>query len=435
MKFSDLTICYCSKFFRRLGNDRGVAMLYTAVITMFILALFSLIHDVGRISEDKMQMQGAADAAALEFATWQARGMNTVQNLNQEMYDIDNLVITMYCSAALLSYASQPLKGFFGVGYILEGVSAGLFYGGVYLHHVIGVGMLQTLRHFYAYGSNILAYLAANEIAALNGADPILPDMKNLVGGRGGKLGEMIADLINLVMQKIHVICVPTTLDTMFTLPLKIEEGKNLPLNISVPKNKTPPDVEYDHENATSDAGLPGAEDRKKEIKDAKKTDYSESVADEIDYSLDTIVSIALAAIMAPAVKANTFTCFLNWDFFTWSDNYYRSSDKYNDAGYTSLPPVVAVVCKKQNPGLISRYLLQANSPIPVMAYAVARCEGGNVVAYCGDSNSTYRDGTHGVSASAVLVPFSKISEVWAEQSNSSEISGFMEFMNSVFLH
>jgi hypothetical protein len=402
---------------------------------MFILAVFSLIHDVGRISEDKMQMQNAADAAALEFATWQARGMNTVQNLNQEVYNIDNFVITMYCSAAVLSYVSQPLKAVFGVGYILEGVSAGLFFGGVYLHHVIGVGMLQTLRHFYAYGTNILAYLSANEIASLNGADPILPDRSNIASNaNSGNLGRLVTSLIGSVMQKIHVICVPITFDTIFTLPLKIEKGKNLPLNISIPGADDFNQLAYDPNTAKSQDGLPGAEDSKEKIADAKDTDYSQFSSDLIDTQLDSVTNGILAAIIAPAVTANTFTCILGWDFFTWQDNYYRSIDRYNVAGKTSLPPVVAVVCKKQNPGLISRYLLQAKSPMPVTAYAVARCEGGNVVAYCDDSKSDYRDGTHGVSASAVLVPFGKISEVWAEKSN-SELSDFEKFLNSLFLH
>lgn len=120
---------------------------------------------------------------------------------------------------------------------------------------------------------------------------------------------------------------------------------------------------------------------------------------------------------------------------FTWQDSYFRSIESYATSGHTSLPPVLAVVRKNRNPGLISQYLLDAKSSIPVMAYAVARCEGGNVVAYHKNSETDRRWVDHGVAASAVLVPFSKISEVWQEQDPAADILNIMQFMNGIFLH
>ncbi|NMA19681.1 MAG: hypothetical protein GX927_03790 [Lentisphaerae bacterium] len=457
MKFSNLTIYFRQKLLRRLSNDRGVAMLYTAVVCMFILAVFSLIHDVGRISEDKMQMQNAADAAALEFATWQARGMNTVQNLNQEIYNLDSFVITMYYAGAALTWVGQAAKGVLGAGVIVDAFAAGLFYGGAYIHHFIGIGMLQTLRHFYAFGTNILAYIAANELAAKNGAASI-PDLPKLPGHAGnGTLGNMISSLVNTGARAVHVLCIPTTFDTMFTLPLTGEKGKNQPLNIRFSEEETvkelggslggslgdflknqPPDSSQEENNKAEP--LPDIPDENKieEMVSGLTDEYA-------DILIDAITNSFMELIMESAIKVNTCTCFLDWDFFTWQDSYYRSDTieskensndnlPYNSRGKTSLPPVLAVVYKKQNTGLLSRYLLQAESPIPVLAYAVARCEGGNVDAYF-SKDSNYRSGTHGVSASAVLVPFSKISEVWAEQEYSNDILEIMQFMNGIFLH
>ncbi|MGI5923431.1 MAG: TadE/TadG family type IV pilus assembly protein [Lentisphaeria bacterium] len=459
---------------RRLCNDRGVAALYTAVVCMLILASFSLIYDVARISEDKMQLQNAVDAAALEYATWQARGMNTVQNLNQEIYNLDSTVITMYMVSAVLTYAAQPLKAFAYVGAALEFFSAGLLYGGGYVHHVIGVGFLQSLRHFYAYGTNILAYIGANEVARLNGADPLFSTHVFSCSAGGSNFVEKnvnkLASLVDSGLSSMRVLCIPASVDTFMKLPLELEKGTGLPLNIFFPPDMNElvdlgVDISsefefsenYDRNNSTVSPSQGDEEDQgrlaekqSELIKESYDTGIGDRFtglpADVCDLLFDSIISTAFAMFMVPAVKMNTFTFFLKWEHFTWCDNYYRSVEKYRQAGKTSLPPVLVIGRKSSNVGLLSRYFLQAKATVPVTAYAVARCEGGNVVAYvdnfsclrAADTNTKPRDSSHGVSASAVLVPFSTYSEAFHNEIEpDSEIreGDFLDFLNGILLH
>ncbi len=454
---------------RRLSNDRGVAMLYTAVICMFILAVFSLIYDVARISEDKIQMQNAADAAALEFATWQARGMNTVQNLNQEIFNLDTAVLTMYLTAAGAVYAGTaaailtkgaalPLKNACDI------FAAFLMYGGIYVHHVVGIGMLQSLRHFYAYGTNVLAIISANEIATMNRADPILPEISFNVPSNAPALMQNIMNIIygqlNAELKTYSVLCIPFSHETLFTLPLELKEGKNIPLNLTgvlnpellVDAPQLIKDLIYDIRTIITlsyQAYNQGEDQSDVRVQisqiqnlliELQKQELNILDPDRLDLILDTLINSVLGFIMSKSIILNPYTTITlplgGWEIFTWQDSYYRSIAKYNAPGKTSLAPVLAVVRKKQNPGLMSRYLLKAELPISVTAYAVARCEGGNVVAHYKANDSMHRSESHGVSASAVLVPFSKISEVLLqEQEDSQEISGVMKLLNSIFLH
>jgi len=151
-------------------------MYYAAVVSFFVLALFSLVYDVGRVSETKMQMQNAADAAALEMAAWQARGMNVVQNINDEIYDVDTGVLGGYIVAAALSTAGSAIMTGTPdpftkiVGFVCWGASASLAYGGKMLHLAAVDVCLKPLRLIYANGSVAIGYMGANDAAVTNGA-------------------------------------------------------------------------------------------------------------------------------------------------------------------------------------------------------------------------------------------------------------------------
>ena len=81
------------KRFRRLGSDeRGVVFVYGAVIIFIALTIFGMTFDSMRYIEKKIISQNAADAAALEMAAWQARGLNVVQEINSDIYQIDTVI-------------------------------------------------------------------------------------------------------------------------------------------------------------------------------------------------------------------------------------------------------------------------------------------------------------------------------------------------------
>ena len=57
-------------------------MLFTALIVLVLVCFAALVVDVGQVVIWRVRMQNAVDAAALAAGTWQARGLNQLQMLN-----------------------------------------------------------------------------------------------------------------------------------------------------------------------------------------------------------------------------------------------------------------------------------------------------------------------------------------------------------------
>ena len=361
---------------RLISDERGVVLYYTAIVVFLIVALFSLIFDVSRISEQKMQMQNAADAAALEMALWQARGMNLVQNINDEIYSVDAAVITGYVAAAGLTVVGHATKAFFGVGYIVEGVGAAVAYLSRFAHFGAVELCLNPLRHVYARGAMFIGYVSANDAAWHNGASPIINRPERTASNEGKGLAKMIGDTIsktfNSVLDRFTAVGVPARGDVLFFLPLEFKETGSFPLTFQSLEN-------YD----------PGNSD----------------VADleEIRDTVKDLASHALAQAILTTMYTNTFIWpKVNW-VWTWSDGYYESKAPYDSQ---PLPPMIWFVRKEPSMGLLSRHFLGETQKFPVMAVAAAQARGGNVVMK-NDGTNPYRPLGWGVGADAVLVPVS----------------------------
>jgi hypothetical protein len=335
------------RFVRCLGDDRGVVMYYTAIFACFILALSSLTFDVAKVSEDKMQMQHAADSAALEMAAWQARGMNMTQHLNDEIYDIDKLILLAYTSVAAATAIGIPLRALWGIGYIIEGVAAPIAYIARFVRLTTVVLFLKPIRFVYANGSVVMGYIAANNAAIANKADPIIP--ATLVNPGSGGIPGFIAKLLKPMLKNFAAAGVPTSTDMLVMLPLESKETQNLPLN-------------------------------------SKK--------------FKAVINIMLK---------NTFIYPKSADFWHWNDKYYRSKSKFDNKELP--PMVWFCKKDKTMGILSQYFIGGGSPhKIPIMAYAVGQAKGGNVVKR-NPKTHQYRPSGYGTGSDAFLVPFDSISE------------------------
>ena len=66
-----------------------------AVLGLFLALFAAMVINVGNLATNKIEMQGAADAAALTAATWEARGLNTVSMMNVTMTHILALIAVL----------------------------------------------------------------------------------------------------------------------------------------------------------------------------------------------------------------------------------------------------------------------------------------------------------------------------------------------------
>ena len=158
---------------RRLFGDRGAVGLLMALVLFFVCGMLTMTWNTYALSREKMRAQDAVDAAALEFATWQARGMNCLQNLNEEAYDTLSTSISGYViSAALVGIASSvsaiPIIGPI-LNVALMGASVIACAASTWMCEAV-LAFIKIAQKFYRYGTCVLGYLAAQEVAAYNGA-------------------------------------------------------------------------------------------------------------------------------------------------------------------------------------------------------------------------------------------------------------------------
>ena len=88
----------------RLASERGSVGVVMALVIFVVMGMMTMTWNTAQLSKAKMRLQNAADSAALAHAVWQARGMNAVQNINDEMYEALSLAAKrIYRSSALSS--------------------------------------------------------------------------------------------------------------------------------------------------------------------------------------------------------------------------------------------------------------------------------------------------------------------------------------------
>lgn len=168
---------------RRLASENGSVGVIVALFLFFALGLITMTWNTAQLSKEKMRLQNAADAAALAHAAWQARGINAVQNINDEMYQslgfadtLRTVSIVMEAAGQILDAASVGPWAFItkplAIAAHFVGALAGVVSG--HLAQNICALFLRYIAIFYAKGSSLLGYWNAQQLAGLNEADPLV---------------------------------------------------------------------------------------------------------------------------------------------------------------------------------------------------------------------------------------------------------------------
>ena len=168
---------------RRLGDERGSVGILMAMFAFAVVGMLMMTWNTAQLSKEKMRLQNAADAAALSHAVWQARGMNSIQNLNDEMYAAlaaGTQFSYIFLGVEGAAQALDLLRPVLIVGLIagpiatvLHTVSMMLMGMSGFLIHNVVENMLCSLGGFYIYGSGGMGYWKAQLLAEKNLADPL----------------------------------------------------------------------------------------------------------------------------------------------------------------------------------------------------------------------------------------------------------------------
>ncbi len=347
--------------FRRLGSDeRGAVFVYGAVIIFIALTFFGMTFDSMRYIEKKMISQNAADAAALEMAAWQARGLNVVQEINSDIYQIDTVIWEtmniMYTVAAIVVDA-EALAGLSLNFPLLAKIDkarrnidkiCGPILTTFKMVRTIPVKMLIGLREVYVYGSNAAGFLGAIEAATANGASPVLTSslVSKLPAGFSKPAGKLTA------------IGMPLKLSNPFKLPVEKKQDKGSVFGGSSLNSK-----------------------------------------DNIFWKYKVFRIKALGSKSRKALKG---------DWSSWKDPYYQAESISTKAPYP-YPAWVWIACAEVKPAFLMDTFFwgvkMGKAPIPY-SYAIGQPIGGNVVRF---TNQTNRKPGLGAGIEPALVPVSEL--------------------------
>jgi len=76
-----------SKQIEKLHSRDGQALVFVAMVGVLIFLFFAMTMNLAELVQLKIKNQNVADAAAMSAAVWQARALNTVSALNQNIMD------------------------------------------------------------------------------------------------------------------------------------------------------------------------------------------------------------------------------------------------------------------------------------------------------------------------------------------------------------
>ncbi len=369
-----------------LDDDRGAVIHFTALAAILIVTFLTMSYDLARITAHRIQLQHAADAAALEMAAWQSRGLNMIQHINDEVHDIDRAVQLAYVVAAFTSAGSwRHLKKWWGWPKFWreQRFAASLAKMARAAHHA-AIPVLNSMRDFYYYGSNPLGYISANEIARMNGAgrwsgpdslgDILSTARRFPIGSTSGassvgmlsKLGgtsNVAVPFLNPGAANIHALGMNTKWD-------------HAPVSVTLPLLKVTA-------NTVGQAG---------------RTYSDES---PIMTRRNTWMRLVVQLLQWTNLKISGGST----DRWLWDDWYYYSPPPYDfgaapDHGQSISPMIWIVRGNVKDVSMLSRHFLGKQQGITLTASAVAQAKGANVVR----RNPSRRSGK-GVLATPVLTP------------------------------
>jgi hypothetical protein len=368
------------KMLHRVTRDEGgVVFIFAAVIFLIVMALFAVTYETARYTEAKMVAQNAADAAAMEMAAWQARGLNVVQEINNDIYEIDTVIwesikimggftaaIRLAQGAAFISVVGIPVG--VKLGKIADGADKvfNVITSGFKIIRTVTVKTLIGMRAAYIYIANCAGYLGAMEAAKLNGATPITGTLTDRLPG-------VFSSVIDKYMGNFCAAGIPmASLTNIFKLPLE-------------------------------------------EVKDDAQLFGSSS----LNNKRSVLYKSAARALKTGMPKTGRV---MNTEWYIWQDPYYRSAGKHY--------PAWLWVCRKDvKPALILGDFFwgirNPSSGLPTpMAYAIAMPIGGNVMRH---TTLKSRPPGYGAGVEPALVPVSEIKN-W-----NSSLTAFLE--NLMFMH
>ncbi|MDD5225314.1 MAG: pilus assembly protein TadG-related protein [bacterium] len=88
----------------KLGRDEGgQSLAFVALVLLVLVAFMAVTVNVGHQVNTKIEIQNAADAAAVSGASWLARGYNLVAGLNQGMVVVVGTIILIIATWVLLT--------------------------------------------------------------------------------------------------------------------------------------------------------------------------------------------------------------------------------------------------------------------------------------------------------------------------------------------
>lgn len=174
------------KIRNRLCNEDGNVGVLVALVMFVVMGMLCMTWNTVQLSKEKIRLQNAADAAALEHAVWQARGMNALQNINDEAYTALQTASVLLKVAQVMEVGAKAAYAIPVVGTVLAQVLhfGALVVGGasaIMANIVVNV-VLKYTAVFYARGSCALGYISAQQMAAMNGAAPVLPFAVKVLG-------------------------------------------------------------------------------------------------------------------------------------------------------------------------------------------------------------------------------------------------------------
>ncbi len=167
----------------RLASERGSVGVVMALVIFVVLGMLTMTWNTAELSKAKMRLQNAADAAALTHAVWQARGMNAVQNINDEMYEVLTLAVKLRTIARVVETVAMTFEAASNipiVGPIFKGLAVAMHTIGVLTGGAGGWMAARICKYFlkylamvYAKGASLLGVWNAQQLAAQNEADPL----------------------------------------------------------------------------------------------------------------------------------------------------------------------------------------------------------------------------------------------------------------------
>lgn len=176
--------------YARVSGERGSVGVLVALAIFFVLGMISMTFNTAVLSKEKMRLQNAADAAALEHASWQARGMNAIQNLNDEAfigYEFSDELVAIAAAietfrrgfeiaekaALAIPVVGPALAGTFRVLEVMAHfMCKAVLWVSWWIAQVVVEKLIYYQQTVYMFTPTV-GWLGAQQMAQINGAGPI----------------------------------------------------------------------------------------------------------------------------------------------------------------------------------------------------------------------------------------------------------------------